>query len=57
MSEAEQFDEILKKSVEEAFDHKAFSAKGGNATKKKMGKDHYIKMGKKSAEKRWGKKK
>ena len=30
--------------------------KGGNQTKKNLGKDHYSKIGKKGAIKRWGKK-
>ena len=30
---------------------------GGNSTKKRYGKEYYKNLGKKSAEKRWGKKK
>lgn len=37
--------------------HKEICAKGGKATLAKKGKKHFSKIGKISAEKRWGKKK
>lgn len=50
MSDTEQLDEILKAAIDKAFKHR--SAKGGNTTKKRHGKEYYAEIGRKGALKR-----